>query len=297
MNLGSGSSSEVPAHVRATVSDGFDWKLETCGDPVMIATHRRSGTHLLIDFIRRQFRDCQSWKLPGENTNRLYLPMGGLARGRLSKKLARRIISRPQRPILKTHSLPSFDLQQGGYEALVQWAHDRGKIVYCLRDCRAVLASLYAYMQSYDEKARVKPGEFLRQTEPLPEFKSPAHSGMSRPAQWAHHVRAWLTQPDVLVARYEDVLANPSAMLDGLSKHLGMRALRVEPLLPPRFSRSLWARTVRRLQFRPSSTAIISPRAAGVERSWRTLFSQDDLAYIWQEAGDVLAGRGYTREG
>jgi hypothetical protein len=279
-----------------TAATHFDWRLERCGDPVMIATHRRSGTHLLIDFIRRQFPSCQSWKLPGENTNRLYLPMGGLARGRLTKPLARRIIARPKRPILKTHSLPTFDLQQGGYEALVKWAHERGRIMYCLRDCRAVMASLYAYMQSFDAQARVQPGEFLRQTAPLPEFKLESHASLSRPAQWAHHVREWLTQEDVLVVRYEDVLKQPRGILDALSTHLDMQPTYREPLLPAKFSRSFLARLGRRVQFRPASTAIISPRAPGVEHSWRKLFRADDLAYIWDEAGDVLSERGYTRD-
>ncbi len=281
----------------SAAAEQFDWHLERCGDPVMIATHRRSGTHLLIDFIRRQFRECQSWKLPGENTNRLYLPMGGLAMGRLKKTTARRIIARPKRPILKTHSLPTFDLQQGGYEALVQWAHARGRILYCLRDCRAVMASLYAYMQSYNVKARVSPGEFLRQTDPLPEFKDESHARLSRPAQWAHHVREWLKQPDVLVVRYEDVLKKPRETLEAISAHIGLTPLMRQPLVPAKFSRSLTARIGRRMQFRPASTAIISPRAAGVEHSWKKLFSADDLDFIWHEAGDVMRERGYSPEG
>ena len=281
----------------AQAAPAFDFQTERCGGPVMIVTHRRSGTHLMIDFIRRQFPLCQSWKWPGQNTSLLYLSMGGLARGKLSNRVARKIISRPKHPILKTHSLPNFDLQKGGYEELVRWTYERGHIVYGLRDCRPVMASLYAYMQQYDPKTRVSPGEFLRQRDLLPEFMSAEHAQLSRPAQWAYHVRAWVAEPNVLVFRYEDVLKQPRELLTALGEHLEAQPLHREPLLPPKFDRSFWSRVGRRLAMKPSSTAIISPRAPGVEHSWKKLFTADDLDFIWQEAGEVMLERGYSRHG
>src|SRR4051794_27731921 len=41
--------------------------------PVVVASHPRSGTHLLIDLLRRQFPACASWKYPLERMDRLYL--------------------------------------------------------------------------------------------------------------------------------------------------------------------------------------------------------------------------------
>lgn len=275
----------------------IEWNLDQCGDPVVVATHRRSGTHMMIDFVRRQFRPCQSWKWPGQNTNLLYLAMGAHARGMMRDDVARRVIHRPERPVLKTHSLPTFDLQRGKYDNFIDWVRERGRVLYVLRDCRAVMASLYAYMQRFDPKALVKPSEFLRQTDLLPEYMSPSHEGLSRPAQWAHHVSAWVQQNQALVMRYEDIMAKPRDMLELMGPYLGMTPLYREPLLPPKFSRSMWARVGRRLSPRPTSTAIISPRAPGVEHSWRKLFSPEDLEFIWQEAGDVMIDRGYTREG
>ena len=40
--------------------------------PVIVASHPRSGTHLLMDTLRRQFKACRSWKWPGERLDRLY---------------------------------------------------------------------------------------------------------------------------------------------------------------------------------------------------------------------------------
>lgn len=59
------------------ISKGCEWFFESLGNlpakPIVIASHRRSGTHLLIDLFRRQFRECRSWKLPGERNDRLYV--------------------------------------------------------------------------------------------------------------------------------------------------------------------------------------------------------------------------------
>jgi len=275
----------------------FDWRLDRVGDPVLVATHRRSGTHLLIDLIRGQFPECRSWKFPGEDTNRLYLPMGGLARGRMPWTTARRIIARPKRPILKTHSLPTFDLQEGQLDDLVNWIWKRGTIVCSMRDCRAVMASLYAYMRAWDSSAHTTPGNFLRQTEQLPEHTLPEWEGLSRPAQWAQHVRAWLKQERALMIRYEDVINKPREVITALGQHLGLQPAFQEPLVPAKFDKSMPARIKRRLQWRPASTAIISRRAPGVHHSWRKLFTAEDLDFIWQEAGDVMTEQGYTREG
>ena len=46
--------------------------------PIIVFSHRRSGTHLLIDLLRKQFKECQSWKYPGEPIDCLYLTMESL---------------------------------------------------------------------------------------------------------------------------------------------------------------------------------------------------------------------------
>lgn len=275
----------------------FDWQLDRCGDPVMIATHRRSGTHLLIDFLRRQFPSFQSWKFPGEPADRLYLAMGSLARGMTHKSTARRILRRAARPILKTHSLPDFDLQRGGFEALVDWARTRGQLIYCIRDCRAVMASMYLYMQSYEPRARVPAAEFLRQTDPQPEFMRPEHSALSRPAQWARHVEDWRTQAGVLVVRYEDVLRQPRETLEALSAHLGEKPIWREPLLPPKSEWSLASRIRQRLLVRPIHTAIVSPPLRGADGQRRDVLGPEEKAYIWSQAGETMRTCGYAESG
>ncbi len=55
--------------------------LEEKSRPIIIATHKRSGTHLTIDTFRRQFLECNSWKYPGEPLDRLYLSLESVMQG------------------------------------------------------------------------------------------------------------------------------------------------------------------------------------------------------------------------
>jgi len=50
---------------------------EKAGSPILVISHPRSGTHLTIDFLRRQFEECQSYKYPFESQSHLYLPIEG----------------------------------------------------------------------------------------------------------------------------------------------------------------------------------------------------------------------------
>ena len=86
------------------------------GKPILIVSHPRSETHLTIDFFRKQFAECKSWKKRGEPLDRLYFALESFApiNKPLSENIALNILSRPERPIIKTHCDPQFSylLQQ-----------------------------------------------------------------------------------------------------------------------------------------------------------------------------------------
>ncbi len=81
---------------------------KSVGAPILIISHPRSGTHLTIDSLRRQFEECKSYKYPFETQSHLYLPIEGflekIDRKRLTERKALKIIQRPQRPIIKMHT-------------------------------------------------------------------------------------------------------------------------------------------------------------------------------------------------
>lgn len=116
--------------------------------PVLVASHPRSGTHFMIDFIRKNIPSTASWRFWGLPLNRLYLNIETLtSRHRpVGHKLARRIVERPQRPLMKTHFLPDFseswiEEQSGPLDP--QWREmvDRAHTIYITRDPWAVMTS------------------------------------------------------------------------------------------------------------------------------------------------------------
>ncbi|MCS3937297.1 hypothetical protein GGP80_003307 [Salinibacter ruber] len=254
--------------------------------PVVVASHPRSGTHLLIDTLRRQFEACRSWKWPGERLDRLYCNIDELpGEGLLDANTARRILRRTERPVVKTHGGPGYqtaflDSHAGGLGSQwVQWLNDHSVRFYVYRDGRDVLCSYQLFRQSFDPSARVPVGEFLRQSD----------RGVSRVRRWARHVRTWIDQPDVHAVRFEDLLEAPEKVLRRLGNALGESLRERTPLLPRPF-RSIWeSRWARLFQMRPQSTAIIN----GGSKNWKECFAHEDRAFFREEAGDLLVELGY----
>src|SRR3954454_20906472 len=167
--------------------------------PIVVASHPRSGTHLLIDSLRLNFPECRAWKRLGENLHRLYLNLDEL--DRLTPAEAIAVASRCRRPVLKTHALADFSaasLIPGPCPcdpALVAWLRaNAASFLYVYRDPREVMKSLHAFVQASPGtagpvaangdgegggdgagRAATTLGAFIRQRE----------HGQSRPALWA----------------------------------------------------------------------------------------------------------------
>ena len=79
--------------------------LEKLSAPIVVAAHMRSGTHLTIDLLRRQFKSVGSWKWPGEANDSTYLALDvmGDLEANWGEKRAIRILKRCDRPIFKLH--------------------------------------------------------------------------------------------------------------------------------------------------------------------------------------------------
>jgi hypothetical protein len=253
--------------------------------PVVVASHPRSGTHLLIDFLRRQFPACASWKRPLERLDRLYLNLDFLLwePPPLSADRAVAILRRtPGRPIVKTHAFADYRTTGFGvtrpFPAAVADALRRNATtLYVYRDGRCAISSYRTFLTP-----DMSMGEFLRQPEP--------GTGLSRPAARAKHVRGWLEQPGVVPVRMEDLTRRPGDVLAALERALGMPAAWREPLLPPPL-RSVWHSRRARLTARvPPSTAIVVP---GPRPDWRREFSAADRAFFQAESAGMLQRLGY----
>jgi hypothetical protein len=257
--------------------------------PVVVASHPRSGTHLLIDLLRHQFDACRSWKWPGERLDRLYLSIDelGASRGRLDETTARRILSRTARPVVKTHAWPGYadtflPAHHDGLDAAwVDWLTERATVLYVYRDGRDVLCSYQMLRARMDTDASAPIGAFLR--------GSDAGASANRVRQWADHVEAWRRAPSTHALAFESILDDPSGTIERLEAWLDLDATWQTPLLPERFS-SIWdSRWARLFSMRPTSTAILGVGS----KDWTQVFTPSDRAFFHQEAGDLLIDLGY----
>ena len=264
--------------------------LDTIGRPIVVATHPRSGTHLTIDLLRKQFDACKGWLWFGETLHHLYLNLDRLDRTttpRLTIPKAKDLLSRPDRPIIKTHSLPALPNFEGDKDTFAATLVDKADVVYVVRDGRDVMCSAHVWKQEYDPSARCSLSAFLRQRV----------RGQSRVKAWAKHVRAWTSLDDAYVIRFEDILASPRTVVDQLASWLDLEPLGVEPYLPTKVKRrGRWADYWRRLTRDFESTAIPGRYNGKEPEDWQTAFSADDRAYFDQEAGEALREMGYESD-
>jgi hypothetical protein len=126
--------------------------------PILVASHPRSGTHLVIDLLRRQFRSLENWRMWGLPLDYLYLNLErlGSEKRRFPENRARRIVNRPRRALMKTH----FDA-----DFVTGWAEDesvpppqpwldfiaQARVFYVLRHPLDVMASYHQFLSGIDE--------------------------------------------------------------------------------------------------------------------------------------------------
>lgn len=253
-------------------------KISQC---LIVATHPRSGTHLTIDLLRKQFRECQAWLRFGETLHYSYIDLDHLMQVNkpyLSESKAMNLLSRPSIPLVKTHSLPLTIKHSAETSSVVEQIRQKAKIYYIVRDGRDVVCSVYRW-----KNAQCSLAEFIRQQE----------NGFSRPKQWAFHVLSWLYESNVNILKFEDICNNPNAFLQRIAAEYNINPLWEEPLFPRRRKtdsrwEDYWLRLTRQLE----STTIVG-RHQGKPPKWQETFTREDRAFFHQEAGEVLMQLGY----
>ncbi len=264
--------------------------------PVVVASHQRSGTHLLLDLLRRQFRECDAWKLPGEKLSRLYVTLEAIenpaVESPLTPKQVLRILERCERPLIKTHMvLPRLfagKREAGGNldEAWIAWLERQAQILYVHRDVREVMCSLLLFWIGHAPATRSSTSlsEFIRQLD---------GSGRNRVSAWSDHVRAHLDDPRVQSIAFRDVLEDTADTVTDLGEFIHCKPRYRMPLLPTR-TRGIWrSRLARIVSWRPVATTVLGrPPGVSLPR-WRDALTRDDRIFVHEHAGDVLTRLGY----
>jgi hypothetical protein len=256
---------------------------------VVVASHRRSGTHLVLDSLRSN----------GLDVNARYLTLERLDPAHERHLTVEQFDRRRRRgegtTLVKTHTLPDPAAWRDPVaEAYARELLAEAPTVYVHRDGRDTLVSLYHYVASYSPQvAEQSFGEFMRAPHTAPDA-----TGLSRAAYWQHHVLAWLDARPTTLVGYAELLADFPTVMAGLGTALGLGLrpdLQPVELEPPAGTVSSHARRVRRaISANPGvvSTAI-RPRTGG-SGGWQAAFEGADLADFDRAASEAMRRLGYA---
>jgi hypothetical protein len=250
--------------------------------PVVVASHRRSGTHLAIDLLRRQFAACDAWKWPGEGLEEVYLNLERLGPHRrpISVARAERVLRRARRPVVKTHLLPDLEPVGSAHGPWLDRLLAHSQTIYVVRDGRDVMPSWQQQQMNWSPAAHCSLSEFIRL----------CRNGRSRVREWAHHVESWIDREGIYVLRYERLVGDGERVLRELESFLGLPPRLVTPLVPP-LVRSKWRKRLMRFtSIRPPTTALTGTRRPA---PWRESFTREDRTFFEEEAGALLRRLGY----
>lgn len=180
---------------------------------ILVSSHRRSGTHFLIDSLRKNIRGA-------EFPNHALLP-ADFNLGSLFSKQERvyttflKLLDVSTPVIVKSHLLPEecdIPSPRDKHEELIKEIFHRSQKIYISRDGKDVLISLYKYLNPSCTFS-----EFLRQGNDhiIKELRTPQEYDSNRVSYWSHHINQWHQVETIKHISFTALLHNfPTTMAD-----------------------------------------------------------------------------------
>ncbi len=251
------------------------------GDPVIIFTCGRSGTHMTIDLIRRHFAGFASWKYPLEYNSAVYTWLDSLVQpGASLRSLGR--LRRAARPILMTHFWPKMcEHLARDQPVLAQWIIERGRVIHVVRNPRDAINSAW-------------PIENHRARRIGRQFETREHYVRRVGRRWATDLEAMRHGSPHIQLRYEDIIRDPAWAIRRIGEWIGAVPLGREPILVRPYRSVTEARLARIFMTRPVSTAAIASRA--VRAKYCFAWTPQLNAILLAAVGSELALLGYNEE-
>jgi hypothetical protein len=241
---------------------------------IIVASHPRSGTHLVIDLLRRQFPNCEPSRSqfflgdPYWNFDEIVSTSGGAT----ERKIAR--MGDVGRPVLKTHRRPDYFAncqftnsilpERTGFAREVMM---RAARIYVYRSALAVMKSLYAM--------GCRTGEV-----PFSSFIREVRGPWSRVGWWAAHLSEWRRTEGTLLISYEELVRDPASAVGQIAKFIGETPLMRLPVLPRSPVSPYLERLRKLLPMRRESTALMTYG----KQAPRIRLSPEDLEFMREEA-------------
>ncbi|MFW5652726.1 MAG: sulfotransferase domain-containing protein [Planctomycetota bacterium] len=178
---GSGTGSRSSSRSSSEVSIGFRER------PLVVLSHPRSGTHLMIDGLRHFFRETKLRQKFNQPVHDLYINLDRLdddhPYAASPEIFQRKFEQSPQRIIVKSHCGVEIDQVGLPYRDFASCVFSHADLVYVVRDVRPVLASYMA----------LRPLKFPDSPTDLQTFlRTELDADMPPAAGWANHIRGWL---------------------------------------------------------------------------------------------------------
>lgn len=300
--------------------------------PIVVLSHPRSGTHLMIDGLRHFFRETYLKQRFNQPVHDLYMNLDRLDDAHpyavRPEAIRRRFEHATQRVIVKTHCAVEVDQVGAPYRGLAQAVFDAADMICVVRDVRPVLASYMALRPLKFPDSPTEMGAFLR---------ARLDAGLPPAAGWAHHIRGWLEHdprpkflltlsegaapqvslrpignasgtgsaepasaagqqqppPRMVVVRFEDMMKAYSPMIEAAGRAVGLTP-NGRPIRIFDKPKSIRQNKFRRLLGRQHSSSIDNLRMRLTTPNWRDVMTADDLGLIREQAGDVMARLGYA---
>ena len=229
-------------------------------EPFYVISHERSGTHFTVNnilknaVVKQHWHNIGEWFGPYHDSCHRFEHIDAFNR---NWDQAWR-----QGCVIKSHC--DHDLFEARYHP--------APVIYVMRDPRDTLTSWFHYL-NHDDFYRYNPKvedmrcddffTFLRR--PLPAFLQNSYALESDTrdiaGRWARHVAGWISAPDTLVVRYEELARDFVRVLHRIRDHTGIR---LKPGLKP---------------VRMNDSPSVLPRK-GMIGDWQQLFSESDQDFL-----------------
>lgn len=252
-----------------------DRLIECLGDPLIVFSFGRSGTHMLVDLIRRNIPAFRALKWPLEPNHHVYGHLDDLIEDSpASARLAARLRRAP-RPLLMTHRWPEVRAQADG--ALGRWL-DRARLIHIVRHPKHAMTSSW-------------PIECARAAAAGARLPDPEVYVRERARRWVHNLEALAATPH-LQLRFEDVRRDPASTLREAAALTGEEPRRRSPVLLPPHESITDCRMSRVCRIDPPSTAVVARTAW--KRAYPLVWTTTMTTALADAAGAAMAGLGYS---
>ena len=197
---------------------------------ILISSHRRSGTHLLIDSLRANIEDSifpNHRELPADfNLGTLF------SKDEKILDTFKLLIKNNSTVIIKSHLLPdecNIKNPKDKFETFIKEIYNSSKKLYIYRDGKDTLVSLYKFL-----KPSISFSEFLRQKNDhiVKEIRLEKKFDLNRILYWSYHVNQWKLDKSVKNISFSDLNSDFESTLCNVLQFLHCPI--IEPLHKPR---------------------------------------------------------------